>query len=100
MPNRIPSHRPHKLPRPKTASRGYGWQWQRARDVYLAAHPLCAECRRNGIVASAVLVDHIIPHKGDQFLFWDEGNWQSLCKPCHDRKTAIEDGGFGNVAHR
>jgi 5-methylcytosine-specific restriction protein A len=23
-------------------------------------------------------------------LFWDEDNWQALCKPCHDRKTAVE----------
>lgn len=26
---------------------------------------------------------------------WDECNWQPLCKPCHDSKTAREDGGFG-----
>lgn len=25
-------------------------------------------------------------------LFWDEANWQPLCKPCHDQKTAREDG--------
>lgn len=22
--------------------------------------------------------------------------WQPLCAPCHSRKTATEDGGFGN----
>jgi len=22
---------------------------------------------------------------------WDESNWQALCKPCHDRKTWMED---------
>jgi len=31
--------------------------------------------------------DHIIPHRGDQALFWDETNWQRLCLPCHSRKT-------------
>lgn len=31
------------------------------------------------------------PHRGDQKLFWDESNWQALCKPCHDRKTWTED---------
>ena len=41
-------------------------------------------------------VDHIEPHKGDDTLFWDQDNWQPLCKPCHSRKTATEDGGFGN----
>ncbi|WP_304879789.1 HNH endonuclease [uncultured Parasutterella sp.] len=30
-------------------------------------------------------------------MFWDESNWQALCKRCHDRKTAAEDGGFGNT---
>jgi 5-methylcytosine-specific restriction protein A len=50
-----------------------------------------------GKVVGATVVDHIIPHKGDMGLFWDKANWQSLCKPCHDSKTRLEDGGFGNV---
>ena len=41
------------------------------------------------------MVDHIEPHKRDQRLFWDTSNWQSMCKPCHDSKTATRDGGFG-----
>lgn len=32
----------------------------------------------------ATVVDHIVPHKGDQTLFWNEANWQPLCKLCHD----------------
>ncbi|WP_390622926.1 HNH endonuclease [Ralstonia syzygii] len=44
----------------------------------------------------ATVVDHIVPHKGDQHLFWRRSNWQALCKACHDRKTAREDGGFAN----
>lgn len=43
----------------------------------------------------ATVVDHNIPHKGNKVLFWDVSNWQSLCKACHDAKTAREDGGFG-----
>lgn len=43
----------------------------------------------------ANVVDHIKPHRGDKVLFWDSANWQPLCKECHDRKTATEDGGFG-----
>ena len=34
-----------------------------------------------------LLLDRVIPHRGDQNLFWDEDNWQALCKSCHDRKT-------------
>jgi 5-methylcytosine-specific restriction protein A len=44
----------------------------------------------------ATVVDHIKPHQGDPELFWDSENLQALCAPCHSRKTASEDGGFGN----
>jgi 5-methylcytosine-specific restriction endonuclease McrA len=49
-----------------------------------------------GTIRAAKVVDHIKPHKGDHDLFWDEVNWQSLCEPCHNKKTAREDGAFGN----
>lgn len=49
-----------------------------------------------GKVTAATEVDHIVPHRGDERLFRDEKNLQSLCRPCHSRKTAVEDGGFGN----
>ena len=76
--------------------RGYTSAWTKARAAYLASHPLCARCQRDGRVTAAGVVDHIVPHRGDKALFWDsDGNWQPLCKPCHDRKTATEDGGFG-----
>lgn len=80
--------------------RGYGARWRRARKAYLARHPLCAEHKRRGDVVAATTVDHIKPHRGDQTLMWDQNNWQSLCKPCHDSKTAREDGGFGNSGDR
>lgn len=54
--------------------------------MHLARHPLCAECQ-----AAATIVDHVTPHRGDPNLFWDAANWQSLCKRCHDRKTATQD---------
>ncbi|WP_295219971.1 HNH endonuclease signature motif containing protein, partial [Ruminococcus sp.] len=40
---------------------------------------------------AATVVDHIIPHRGDPHLMWDESNWQALCKSCHDWKTGSED---------
>jgi 5-methylcytosine-specific restriction endonuclease McrA len=70
-----------------TAQRGYGGKWQVARLQFLNQHPLCAECQRNGHIASATVIDHIIPHRGNQDLFWDRKNWQALCKSCHDAKT-------------
>ena len=68
-------------------ARGYNAEWRRARKAFLQKHPLCAECRKNGKLTPATVVDHIIPHRGDRKLFWDENNWQPLCKDCHDRKT-------------
>lgn len=74
--------------------RGYNYQWQKAREIYLSQNPLCAICLENGVVNMANIVDHIIPHKGDKELFWDRNNWQSLCKECHDLKTLREKGQF------
>lgn len=73
------------------ATRGYNSRWSKARKAYLSEHPLCAECLRRGKYTEATVVDHIKPHRGNQELFWDKSNWQSLCKPCHDRKTGRED---------
>lgn len=73
------------------AGRGYGASWQKARKHYLEEHPLCVECMKQGRYVKATVVDHIIPHRGDQKLFWDHSNWQPLCKQCHDRKTGSQD---------
>ena len=82
--------------RPSAHSRGYTSRWRKASKQFLLEHPLCAECmRKTGRPVPATVVDHIKPHRGDQTLFWDMNNWQPLCKRCHDRKTATEDGGFG-----
>ena len=89
----------HKNNQPKEKrksayARGYTKRWQRASAAFLRQHPLCAECERQGKATIATEVDHIIPHRGDQKLFWDSANWQPLCHECHSRKTATEDGGF------
>jgi 5-methylcytosine-specific restriction enzyme A len=80
--------------RPSAAQRGYGSRWRKARARYLADHPLCASCLAGGRLTSAAVVDHVVPHGGDRRLFWDEGNWQALCKSCHDSKT-VRDGRWG-----
>ena len=69
------------------SARGYNSEWRSARTDFLQRNPLCAECMRNGKLTPATVVDHVIPHRGNKRLFWDEKNWQSLCKACHDRKT-------------
>ena len=81
--------------RGSSAQRGYGARWQKARLGYLRSHPLCRACEDVGRVTLATVVDHKVPHRGDMALFWDPSNWQSLCKTCHDQKTARDDGGWG-----
>lgn len=73
--------------------RGYSNVWRKARATYLHSHPLCVACEQQNRVTPASVVDHIKAHKGDQDLFWDTSNWQSLCQSCHNSKTAKEDMG-------
>lgn len=85
-----------------SADRGYGYKWRKAREVFLREHPLCVYCQREGRIEPATVVDHIEPHRGNDRLFWDRGNWQPLCKRCHDttkkkeeEKNLIESTGWG-----
>lgn len=94
----LPSLAPRlaEINRPSARARGYSSAWDKASERYRHEHPRCVKCLAEGRVTSSEVTDHIIPYRGDQSLFWDESNWQALCKRCHDAKTAAEDGGFGN----
>jgi len=65
-------------------------RWQEATAQFLEENPLCAFCQMEGKDVPAVAVDHIIPHRGDQRLFWDQHNWEPLCRECYERKTGTE----------
>ena len=83
--------------RKSAAARGYGRRWQWASKAFLDQNPLCgqragglqpvmSECHDKGYTTQATLVDHVIPHRGDMGLFWDQANWQAMCATCHGRK--------------
>lgn len=65
-----------------------------ARDLYT--------CRQTGVVLTgkspapnSPVVDHVIPHKGDERLFWDPNNLQAVSKAYHDsdkRKMEMQHG--------
>lgn len=74
-----------------STQRGYNYKWQKARERYLNSNPLCVYCQQIGRVTAASIVDHIVAHRGDMALFWDQTNWQSLCKPCHDSVKQAEE---------
>lgn len=72
-------------------ARGYGYKWQKARERFLMANPLCCYCEREGRVTAATVVDHKEPHRGNEALFWDEKNWQPLCQTHHSRDKQREE---------
>lgn len=59
-------------------------RWKAARETQLQKQPLCEECLQGGRRVGANTVNHRIPHKGDEGLFFDPANHQSVCKPHHD----------------
>lgn len=69
--------------------------WRSARLAQLQREPLCVECKRAGIITGANVVDHIRPISQGGAKF-DPDNLQSMCKPCHDRKSVQEGSRFGN----
>ena len=95
-----PKHRPVKAPR-RTSAEYHGWYslpvWtDDLRPAQLLREPFCRVCAARYPRGDprhrtrATVVDHIMPHRGNWALFTDRGNLQSLCKACHDRKTALE----------
>jgi len=61
--------------------------WRKIRRYQLEIEPLCRHCRDAGRVTPANEVDHV---DGNAFNNHPE-NLASMCKPCHSRKTAIEN---------
>ncbi|MDR3362397.1 MAG: HNH endonuclease [Desulfovibrio sp.] len=64
--------------------------WKYVRLSKLSASPWCEYCG-----APASQVDHITPVESGGHPF-DMDNLQCLCQTCHSRKSAAEDGGYGN----
>ena len=83
--------------KPQRATRRmYNRRWVRQRASFINENPLCVACENVGRVRPAAEVDHVVPHRGNEVLFWDVNNWQALCKRCHSRKTVRE----GNTGRR
>ena len=82
--------------RDKNAYKRYSSKkWKSFRKSFLHESPLCKnfdECK-----SFATEIDHIKAVASDfDEHFYDTNNLQGLCKSCHSKKTARENGGFGN----
>ena len=60
-------------------------RWTRLSRAWRMMHPLCEECKRNGIIKAGEVTDHIIPWPVCQD-FYDESNLQTLCEDCNHAK--------------
>lgn len=87
--------------RGSAASRGYNGKWRSLRQRWLGDRPFCGDrcsgrsgqhslCASTDSETLGTVVDHIVPHRGNQVLMWDENNLQTLCLTCHNRKSASE----------
>lgn len=71
-------------------ARGYGAAHEKMRKHLMKTVIFCEECTRKGFVTKGTIADHkrSLAKGGDG----SRENYQLLCVPCHDRKTA-EDAG-------
>jgi 5-methylcytosine-specific restriction protein A len=67
-------------------------RWRALRlSIFLRDLFTCKKCGHLEGDVSLLVCDHIVPHRGDERLFWDEANLQTLCKRCHDTVKQIEE---------
>ena len=91
LPSKPPVHRPAGVQsaaevkreldrqRPSAARRGYGPPLAPGPGRVSWRGTRCAcRCQAQGALVPATVVDHVVPHRGDQTLFWDEANWAAL----------------------
>lgn len=70
--------------RPSARKRGYDARWEATAERYKENHPWCLGCTAIGVSRRTEVVDHIVPHRGNQKRFWDANNWQPACAWHHN----------------
>lgn len=80
---RIVNNNYNRYERDRETPKRYNRAWKRIRDAYVAAHPLCEECLKQGRVVPVDQVHHIVPLREGGIN--DFSNLVSLCSACHAR---------------
>ena len=70
-----------------TRERGYGYDWQQFRKVFLAQHPLCVDCMEQGRATEAEELHHVVKIIDAPERRLDPSNVMPLCSECHDKRT-------------
>ena len=65
-------------------------RWKAVRNRKISTTPLCEHCLADGRHTAAEQVDHIRGIQARPDLAFTMSNLQSLCVPCHARKSARE----------
>lgn len=86
-----PKRKPWTKPAGYDHSRLGGRPWQKLRERMLREHPLCQLCEQRGRVTVATSLDHRIPRSKEGGTD-DESNLQTVCEPCHARKSLLDRG--------
>lgn len=72
-------------------------RWRRFRVWFLRnIDPLCRFCLAENRTTPATEVDHIVELDVAPDRAFDPTNCRGLCKPCHSRRTAKDQRGWGN----
>lgn len=89
-----PLNQPVYEPKPRLSARerGYDPDHRFWRKAILARDQICRCCGN----ARASHADHIVSIHKRPDLRLDLRNGQGLCHSCHSKKTASDDGGYGN----
>lgn len=64
----------------------YDGAWEKYRERFLRINPYCYACGEY-----ANVVDHLMPHQGDERLFKKLDNHIPLCTRCHNTATTLFD---------
>jgi len=68
--------------------------WRKRSAYQRRIQPLCQMCLDKGIVTVGDVADHVVPHHGDEQLFYF-GKLVTLCNPCHSStKRQLENKGY------
>lgn len=88
-----------RVKRDNSEGRKKTYRWQKLRQKILNRDGW--RCQQTGVLVigkypkpNSPVVDHIRPHRGDEALFWDEENLQTVSKEYHDKeKQKLEHSG-------